>query len=66
MTYLHMVFCSYGVVVWELLTRELPHKGLATLEVMQKVLAGTMITLAIPMSVPEAYATLLHGKPSLR
>lgn len=64
MIYVHMVCPSYGVVIREMWTRELPHEGLAEGAIMQKAFSGEL-TLSIPDSIPEAYKELLNGKPSL-
>lgn len=59
-----MVCPSYGVVIREMWTRELPHEGLAEGAIMQKAFSGELI-LSVPDSIPEAYKELLNGKPSL-
>lgn len=49
---------SYGVVLWELLTQEIPYKNLETHAIMWGVGTDT-ISLAIPASCPENLQTLL-------
>lgn len=50
---------SYGVVLWEMLTRQTPYKGLPSLAVAYGVGSGTM-SLPIPSSCNVAVATLLE------
>ena len=55
-------FCySYGVVLWELLTRQTPYKGIDTLAVAYGV-AVNKLTLPIPSTCPAAFRLLLEGQ----
>ena len=51
--------CSYGVVVWELLTGETPYKGIDTLAVAYGV-AVNKLTLPIPSTCPAAFKAILE------
>ena len=53
--------CSYGVVMWELLTGETPYKGIDTLAVAYGV-AVNKLTLPIPTTCPGAFRLLLERK----
>ncbi|XP_024588601.1 mitogen-activated protein kinase kinase kinase 20 isoform X2 [Neophocaena asiaeorientalis asiaeorientalis] len=50
---------SYGVVLWEMLTREAPFKGLEGLQVAWLVVEKNE-RLTIPSSCPKSFAELLH------
>nr|XP_030707708.1 mitogen-activated protein kinase kinase kinase 20 isoform X2 [Globicephala melas] len=50
---------SYGVVLWEMLTREAPFKGLEGLQVAWLVVEKNE-RLTIPSSCPRSFAELLH------
>ncbi|XP_054826435.1 mitogen-activated protein kinase kinase kinase 20 isoform X1 [Eublepharis macularius] len=50
---------SYGVVLWEMLTREVPFKGLEGLQVAWLVVEKNE-RLTIPSSCPESFAELMH------
>ncbi|CAO2597079.1 Mitogen-activated protein kinase kinase kinase 20 [Lemmus lemmus] len=50
---------SYGVVLWEMLTREVPFKGLEGLQVAWLVVEKNE-RLTIPSSCPRSFAELLH------
>ncbi|XP_068401007.1 mitogen-activated protein kinase kinase kinase 20 isoform X2 [Eschrichtius robustus] len=50
---------SYGVVLWEMLTREVPFKGLEGLQVAWLVVEKNE-RLTIPSSCPKSFAELLH------
>lgn len=50
--------CSYGVVLWELLTGEVPYRGLDSLSVTYCV-AVNKLTLPVPTSCPEPFAQIL-------
>jgi len=52
---------SYGVVVWELLTGEMPYKGIDTLAVAYGV-AVNKLTLPIPSTCPVAFRCLLESR----
>jgi len=55
------VCCSYGVVLWELLTGELPYRGIDTLAVAYGV-AKNQLTLPIPSTCPTVFAELMESK----
>ena len=58
---------SYGVVLWELLTGEVPYRGIDGLAVAYGV-AVNKLTLPIPSTCPEPFARLMKGiwaSPSL-
>ncbi len=52
---------SFGVLLWELLTGEVPYREIDTLAVAYGV-AMNKLTLPIPSTCPEAFAQLLGGK----
>lgn len=52
---------SYGVLLWELLTGEIPYKGFDSLSVAYGVAINTL-TLPIPKTCPEAWGNLMKGK----
>lgn len=52
---------SYGVLLWELLTGEIPYKGFDSLSVAYGVAINTL-TLPIPTTCPEAWANLMKCK----
>ncbi|CAG0912743.1 unnamed protein product [Notodromas monacha] len=62
---------SYGVVLWELLTGEIPYKGFDSLAVAYKV-AMNKVTLPIPKTCPEPWKKMMqdcwntdtHKRPS--
>ena len=51
---------SYGVVLWELLTGEVPYRGIDGLAVAYGV-AVNKLTLPIPSTCPEPFAKLMKG-----
>lgn len=53
--------CSYGVLLWELLTGEAPYKGIDGLAVAYGV-AVNKLTLPIPSTCPEPFAQLMSGR----
>ena len=54
-------FLSYGVVLWELLTGEIPYRGLEGVAIAFGV--GTFtLSLPIPNDCPTAFSELLTGK----
>ena len=53
--------CSFGVVVWELLTRELPYNGMDLYAVAWGVGSGKL-SLPIPDAAPELLRSLLNGE----
>ena len=56
------MFCfSYGVVVWEILTGEMPYKGIDSLAVAYGV-AVNKLTLPIPSTCPLMFRKLLESK----
>ena len=57
----HLLFFSYGVVVWELLTGEMPYKGIDTMAVAYGV-AVNKLTLPIPSTCPTEFRGLLQSK----
>lgn len=58
---LSFLFCSYGVVVWELLTGEIPYKGLEGVAIAFGI--GTFtLSLPIPEDCPVAFKELLTGE----
>ena len=59
-----MFTCSFGVVVWELLTGEAPYKGIDTLAVAYGV-GVNKLTLPIPSTCPAHFRRLLERKLSL-
>lgn len=54
---------SFGVLLWELLTGEVPYREIDALAVAYGV-AMNKLTLPIPSTCPEAFAQLLGGKNS--
>lgn len=52
--------CSYGVLLWELLTGETPYKGIDALAVAYGV-AVNKLTLPIPSTCPEPWRDLMEG-----
>ena len=60
---------SYSVVLWELLTHEVPYKGLEGLQVAWLVVAKEQ-RLTIPSSCPPVFANLMtkcwHQQPQVR
>ena len=60
-----MVFFSYGVVVWEMLTGGHPYEDVVDGALMLKALTG-QLTLSVPESIPKSYKELLCGKLTLR
>lgn len=52
--------CSYGVLLWELLTGEVPYRGIDGLAVAYGV-AVNKLTLPIPSTCPEPFAKLMKG-----
>lgn len=55
------LYCSFGVVVWELLTRELPYNGMDLYAVAWGVGSGKL-SLPIPDAAPELLRSLLNGE----
>lgn len=56
----NITFCSYGVLLWELLTGEVPYRGIDGLAVAYGV-AVNKLTLPIPSTCPEQFAKLMKG-----
>lgn len=52
---------SYGVLLWELLTGEVPFRGIDGLAVAYGV-AMNKLALPIPSTCPEPFAKLMEGK----
>ena len=55
------VNCSYGVLLWELLTGEQPYRGIDGLAVAYGV-AVNKLTLPIPSTCPQEFTDLLKRK----
>lgn len=55
---------SYGVLLWELLTGEVPFRGIDGLAVAYGV-AMNKLALPIPSTCPEPFAKLMEGKPDV-
>lgn len=55
------LFLSYGVLLWELLTGEVPFRGIDGLAVAYGV-AMNKLSLPIPSTCPEPFARLMEGK----
>lgn len=53
--------CSYGVLLWELLTGEVPFRGIDGLAVAYGV-AMNKLALPIPSTCPEPFARLMEGE----
>ncbi|RNA01838.1 mitogen-activated kinase kinase kinase MLK4-like isoform X2 [Brachionus plicatilis] len=51
---------SFGVLLWELLTGEVPYKGIDPLAIAYGV-AVNKLTLPVPTSCPKIFAELIHG-----
>ena len=62
--YLYPTFSSFGVLLWELLTGEVPYREIDALAVAYGV-AMSKLTLPIPSTCPEPFAHLLGGKQIL-
>lgn len=58
--WLCLPFISYGVLLWELLTGEVPYRGIDGLAVAYGV-AVNKLTLPIPSTCPEPFAKLMEG-----
>lgn len=56
---------SFGVLLWELLTGEVPYRGIDCLAVAYGV-AVNKLTLPIPSTCPEPFAQLMAGKGLVR
>lgn len=57
---LDLLSSSYGVLLWELLTGEVPYRGIDGLAVAYGV-AVNKLTLPIPSTCPEPFAKLMEG-----
>lgn len=55
-----ILLSSYGVLLWELLTGEVPYRGIDGLAVAYGV-AVNKLTLPIPSTCPEPFAKLMKG-----
>ena len=55
-----ILFFSYGVVLWELLTGETPYKGIDALGVAYGV-AVNKLTLPIPSTCPQLFSQIMSG-----
>lgn len=55
---------SFGVLLWELLTGEVPYREIDALAVAYGV-AMNKLTLPIPSTCPEPFVQLLRGKQAL-
>lgn len=58
--FMAVLLCSYGVLLWELLTGEVPYRGIDGLAVAYGV-AVNKLTLPIPSTCPEPFAKLMKG-----
>lgn len=56
--------CSFGVLLWELLTGEVPYREIDALAVAYGV-AVNKLTLPIPSTCPEPFAQLLEGEDTV-
>lgn len=56
-----LIMFSYGVVLWELLTGEVPYKGIDALAIAYGV-GMNKLTLHIPTTCPQPFAELMKGK----
>ena len=56
---------SFGVLMWELLTGEIPYKGFDSLSVAYGV-AVNSLSLPIPKTCPEAWGQLMKCKLNIR
>lgn len=52
---------SYGVLLWELLTGEIPYKGFDDVTVLYGVAVNTL-ALPIPKTCPESWGKLMKSK----
>lgn len=59
--YLKLFIDSYGVLLWELLTGEIPYKGIDTLAIAYGV-AVNKLTLPIPSTCPQPWRYLMEGE----
>lgn len=59
--YLPLSLLSFGVLLWELLTGEVPYREIDALAVAYGV-AMNKLTLPVPSTCPEPFALLLAGK----
>ena len=53
--------CSYGVVLWELLTGEAPYRGIEALSVAYGV-AMKKLRLHLPATVPQPWRTIMKSE----
>lgn len=51
---------SFGVVIWELLTGQVPYHGIEAMAIAYGT-AMNKLTLPIPTTCPEAFADLMRG-----
>ena len=58
--YPNTIFCSYGVVLWELLTGQIPYHGIENLAIAYGV-AMNKLTLPIPSTCPHGFAMIMEG-----
>lgn len=61
LSYMVVPLASYGVLLWELLTGEVPFRGIDGLAVAYGV-AMNKLALPIPSTCPEPFAKLMEGK----
>ena len=59
---LRFVTFSYGVVIWEMLSGVIPHKGIEPITMILKEIHGEMDHLIIEQSFPEDYKLLLNSE----
>lgn len=53
---------SLGVVIWEMLSGDVPHKGLDQRTIMFKSQNGQLDNLPIEHSVPDEFKVILNGE----
>ena len=54
--------CSYGVVIWEMLSGDIPHYGLQPSAMIVKSISGELGNLPVKQSFPEDYKLLIKSK----
>jgi len=56
----NFIFSSFGVLLWECLTGEIPYKGFDQMQVAFGI-ATNKYTLPIPSTCPEEFSQLIKG-----